>query len=90
MLGADISPTWAGGGDPALLLSPDASGGQESGDGWLDSLTRPQHRTGTGYEMRPQCECHLHSSQKGLQQQRKAHLTSPGKSLAKLEVVVPP
>ena len=30
-------------GDPALLLSPDASGGWESGDGWLDSLAWPQH-----------------------------------------------
>lgn len=89
MLGADIWRTWAGGGDPALLLSPDASGGWESGDGWLDSLAWPQHKTGTGYEMCPQRDCRLRSSQKGLQQRGKTHVTSPGKSLAKLEVVVP-
>ena len=83
MLGADLSRGCAGGGDPALLLSPDASGGQESGDGGRINLTSPS----SGYEMRPQWECHLHSSQKGLQQWRKTHLMSPAKSLAKWEVI---
>lgn len=57
--------------------------GRIVGTGGPIHLTSPS----SGYEMRPQWECHLHSSQKGLQQWRKTHLMSPGKSLAKWEVI---
>lgn len=46
VLGLTSPPHMGRGGTPALLLSPDASGGRESGDGWLDSLAPAPAGTG--------------------------------------------